>query len=82
VVAGAADRLRLNRRLTTLNLALPPSEPAWRTPRPAELVAMLEGYEMRTSAVEARRRHGLELPPPPAPPAPAAPPAPTQGELF
>jgi DNA polymerase-1 len=82
VVAGAADRLRLNRRLTTLNLALPPTEPAWRTPRPAELVAMLEGYEMRTSAVEARRRHGLELPPPPAPPAPAAPPAPTQGELF
>ena len=82
VVQAAADRLRLNRRLTTLNLALPPAEPAWRTPRPAELVAMLEGYEMRSTAAEARRRHGLEPPLPPAPSAPATPPAPAQGELF
>jgi len=37
---------------------------------------------MRTTAAEARRRHGLEAPPPPAPPAPATPPAPAQGELF
>jgi len=79
VVAAEAERLRLNRRLTTLNLALPPVEPAWRTPRPAELVALLEGYEMRSTAAEARRRYGLETSPAPAP-APAAPPM--QGELF
>jgi DNA polymerase-1 len=82
VVAAAAERLRLNRRLTTLNLTLPPVAPAWRTPRPAELVALLDGYEMRSTAAEARRRHGLEAPLPPVPTAPAAPPAPMQGELF
>lgn len=82
VVAAEADRLRLNLRLTTLNLALPPVAPAWRTPLPAELVALLEGYEMRTTALEARRRYGLEAPPAPVPAPAPPPPTATQGELF
>lgn len=74
VVAREADRLRLNLRLTTLNLALPPVTPEWRTPQPAELVRMLDEFEMRSTAAEARRRHGLADAPPP-PPATVPPPA-------
>ncbi len=56
-VAGAADRLRLNRRLTTLNLALPPVKPEWRTPQPEELFRLLESFEMRGALAEARKRY-------------------------
>ena len=58
VVATHADRLRLNLKLTTLNLSLPPVKPEWRTPQPEELFRMLEGFEMRSSAAEARKRYG------------------------
>jgi DNA polymerase-1 len=76
-VAAEAARLRLNLKLTTLNLALPPVKPEWRTPQPAELVRMLDEYAMRTTALDARKRYGVV--------AVAAPPAPTleqQTELF
>ncbi|MBM3855252.1 MAG: 5'-3' exonuclease [Verrucomicrobia bacterium] len=63
-VAADAERLRKNLRLTTLNLALPEVKPEWRSPQPAELVRLLEGYEMRTSAAEARQRYGVPAPPP------------------
>ncbi len=59
VVATHADRLRLNLKLTTLNLSLPPGKPEWRTPQPEELFRMLEGFEMRSSAAEARKRYAL-----------------------
>ena len=59
VVATDAARLRVNLKLTTLNLALPPVKPEWRTPQPEELVRMIDGYEMRTTAVEARKRYGV-----------------------
>jgi DNA polymerase-1 len=59
VVAAHADRLRLNLKLTTLNLSLPPGKPEWRTPQPEELFRMLEGFEMRSSAAEARKRYAL-----------------------
>ncbi|MEY4941625.1 MAG: hypothetical protein RIQ93_3360, partial [Verrucomicrobiota bacterium] len=29
----------------------------WRTPQPEELVCMLEGYEMRSTAADARKRY-------------------------
>ncbi len=59
VVATDADRLRMNLKLTTLNLSLPPVKPEWRTPQPEELVRMLDGYEMRTTAQDARKRYGV-----------------------
>lgn len=58
MVAASADRLRLNLKLTTLNLNLPQVKPEWRTPQPEELVRLLDGYEMRGTAAEARRRYG------------------------
>ena len=58
-VAADAARLRVNLKLTTLNLALPPVKPEWRTPQPVELVRMLDGFEMRTTAVDARKRYGV-----------------------
>jgi DNA polymerase-1 len=72
MVATDADRLRLNLKLTTLNLALPPVKPEWRTPQPDELVRLLDGYEMRSTAADARKRYAVA-----AKPAVAA-----QGELF
>ncbi len=59
VVVAHADRLRLNLKLTTLNLSLPPVKPEWRTPLPEELFRVLEGFEMRSSAAEARKRYAL-----------------------
>ncbi|MSU72865.1 MAG: 5'-3' exonuclease [Opitutus sp.] len=56
-VTGAAGRLRLNRRLTTLNLSLPPVKPEWRTPQPEELFRLLESFEMRGTLAEARKRY-------------------------
>ncbi|MBL9188871.1 MAG: 5'-3' exonuclease [Opitutaceae bacterium] len=76
-VARDADRLRLNLKLTTLNLSLPPVEPEWRTPQPDELLRLLDGFEMRSTAAEARQRYGS------APiPVPAVAPKTMQGELF
>jgi DNA polymerase-1 len=78
-VATNADRLRLNLRLTTLQLDLPPVSPEWRTPMPEELFRLLDANEMRSTGAEARRRYpaAAPTPPPPAPPARAE-----QGELF
>ncbi len=79
-VAAEAARLRVNLQLTTLNLALPPVKPEWRTPQPEELVRLIEGYEMRTTALDARKRYGVPAaPPPPEPPKPAVE---RQAELF
>jgi len=79
-VAGNTDRLRMNLKLTTLNLALPAVKPEWRTPQPEELARLLDGYEMRTTAVDARNRYGGGRVTPPV--APPAPPAAKQAELF
>jgi DNA polymerase-1 len=75
-VAANADRLRLNLRLTTLNLALPAVKPEWRTPQPEELFRLLDEYEMRSTGVEARKRYSA------APSAAAPIPAEQQTELF
>lgn len=79
-VARDAERLRINLKLTTLNLTLPPVTPEWRTPQPEELFRLLDGYEMRSTAAEARRRYQGTV----SAPAPTSAPAsqPTQGELF
>lgn len=82
IVAASTERLRLNLKLTTLNLALPAVKPEWRTPQPEELFRLLDGYEMRTTAADARKRYsGASAP---AAPAPAAvkPPTAQQTELF
>lgn len=56
-VSAAAERLRLNLKLTTLNLGLS-SVPAERPePRPAELFRLLEEMEMKSTLAEARRRY-------------------------
>jgi DNA polymerase-1 len=57
-LAAAAERLRLNRRLTTLNLALPPPSPEHTAARPGELFGILERMEMRSALAEARGRYG------------------------
>jgi DNA polymerase-1 len=56
-VAADADRLRLNLRLTTLNLSLPRIPAEHPVPRVEELVRFLEGMEMRASAAEAKMRY-------------------------
>lgn len=58
-VAADAARLRMNLKLTTLNLALPQVKPEWRTPQPAELVRLLDEYAMRTTALDAGKRYGV-----------------------
>ena len=83
IVARDADRLRLNLKLTTLNLSLPAVAPEWRTPQPAELVRMLDEFAMRSTSAEARRRYAVaEAPPAPPPPAPPASTVGQQTELF
>lgn len=85
-VAASAERLRINLKLTTLNLALPPPKPEWRTPQPEELFRLLDEYEMRSTAAEARKRYGsaanlsgsAEAKPTPIAPPPVA----RQTELF
>lgn len=57
-VAAAADRLRLNLRLTTLNLGLAPVPTARPEPRVGELFRLLEELEMRSTLAEARKRYG------------------------
>lgn len=76
-VAADAGRLRINLKLTTLNLSLPPVKPEGRTPQPAELVRLLEGFEMRSTAQEARKRYAAITSRPEAGSGPAE-----QGELF
>src|SRR6185503_16765313 len=83
VVAASAERLRINLKLTTLNLALPPVKPEWRTPQPEELFRLMDEYEMRSTGADARKRYGgavaPAVPPPPAVPSPTVA---KQGELF
>jgi DNA polymerase-1 len=81
-VSAAAEQLRRNLRLTTLNLSLPRVKPEWRTPQPEELFRLLESFEMRTSAVEARRRYGSTAPAVAAGPVPAPAKVEKQTELF
>jgi len=57
VVAASGDRLRLNLKLTTLNLALPPVATGKTEPKPAELFRLLEELEMKSSLAEARTRY-------------------------
>ena len=58
IVASEAERLRLNRRLTTLNLALPVVPVERPSPRLAELCRLLEELEMKSALAEAQRRYG------------------------
>jgi len=80
-IAAAVEQLRRNLKLTTLNLALPAVKPEWRTPQPEELFRLLDGFEMRSTAIEARKRYagGAAVTPPIAA---APPPRASQGELF
>jgi DNA polymerase-1 len=57
-VAASGEQLRRNLKLTTLNLALPPVKPEWRTPQPEELFRLLDEFEMRTTGADARKRYG------------------------
>jgi DNA polymerase-1 len=57
-LAASAERLRLNLRLTTLNLALPPPAVPPAGVRAAELFGILERMEMRSALAEARKRYG------------------------
>jgi DNA polymerase-1 len=57
-VAGSADLLRRNLKVTTLNLALPPPGTEHTAARADELFAILERMEMRSAAAEARERYG------------------------
>lgn len=77
-VVADAQRLRVNLKLTTLDLALPAVKPEWRTPQPEELFRLLDGYEMRSTAAEARKRYGAVAPPASSPPSLS----PQQAELF
>jgi DNA polymerase-1 len=56
-VAADAERLRLNRRLTTLNLALPTVAAEPTAVRAAELFRLLEEMEMKSALAEARTRY-------------------------
>jgi DNA polymerase-1 len=56
-VAADADRLRLNRQLTTFNLALPTVEAVRSEPQVGELLRLLEGLEMKSTLTEARKRY-------------------------
>jgi DNA polymerase-1 len=56
-VKEAADRLRRNLRLTTLNLRLPPVAMERRPPDPREIFRLLEELEMRSCLREARERY-------------------------
>jgi len=54
-----ADRLRLNRKLTTLNLALPTVAAEKTAAQPTELFRLLGELEMKGCLAEAQRRYGL-----------------------
>jgi DNA polymerase-1 len=57
-VAAEADKLRLNLKLTTLNLGLPSLAPSKPTPVPEDIYRLLEELEMRSALIEARQRYG------------------------
>ncbi len=57
-VAAEADKLRLNLRLTTLNLSLPTIVAKKNQPQVGELLRLLESFEMRGTLAEARERYG------------------------
>jgi DNA polymerase-1 len=57
-LAASVDRLRMNLRLTTLNVALPPPNPEHSVARPGELFAILERMEMKGALAHARKRYG------------------------
>jgi DNA polymerase-1 len=57
VVAAEADKLRLNLKLTTLNLDLPSLVLSRPTPVPGEIYRLLEELEMRSALIEARQRY-------------------------
>jgi len=56
-VAAEAGRLRLNLKLTTLNLGLSPVPAERAEPRPSELFQFLGEMEMKSTLAEARRRY-------------------------
>jgi DNA polymerase-1 len=56
-VAASVDKLRLNLKLTTLNLALPTVAAEVTAPRTAELLRLLESFEMKGTLAEARARY-------------------------
>jgi DNA polymerase-1 len=57
VVSAAADRIRLNLKLTTLNLNLPTVAAEKTPPRVGELLRLLESFEMKGTLAEARTRY-------------------------
>jgi DNA polymerase-1 len=57
-LASSADRLRMNLRITTLNLSLPPPAAPPASARPTELFGILESMEMKSTLAEARKRYG------------------------
>jgi DNA polymerase-1 len=57
VVAAAAERLRLNLKLVTLNLGIPVVPLEKPAPQLAELTRLLEELEMRSALTEARERY-------------------------
>jgi len=56
-VAAGAEKLRLNLKLTTLNLALPTVAAEKTAPQVAELLRLLASYEMRSTLAEAEKRY-------------------------
>jgi DNA polymerase-1 len=58
IVAASVDRLRMNRKLTTLNLALPPPGTAHTTVHHGRLFGLLERMEMKGALSNARKRYG------------------------
>ena len=56
-VAAGAEKLRLNLKLTTLNLSHPPLAISKNAPDPAELFRLLGELEMRSSLAEAEKRY-------------------------
>jgi len=58
-VRTQADRLRLNLKLTTLNLSLPTVVAEKGAAQPAELFRLLAELEMKGCLTEAQRRYGL-----------------------
>jgi DNA polymerase-1 len=59
-VRARADDLRRNLKLTTLNLALPTVAADAPRVMAEELFALLDGWEMKSSASEARERYGRQ----------------------
>lgn len=56
-LAEAAERLRMNRRLVTLNLALPLPAVTQTAPDTAALLSLLREMEMRSTLAEAEKRY-------------------------